>query len=243
MNAGRKEGENLKTGQHMIIKQALPDEYIEKLESLTERLCSIKSRPIYISEEKSLGRNKIERYESAGLRKLFEKAKPLIRDIIGKDWMIITNKVLLRRTWPISEQEARQLGHNASNLTWHQDSNNKHQNKPMVVLMVSLQDGAGEKRPGLSILEARTEQFEGIFGYEGSRVEEFERRMKIRHGELSIKTPKVNRGDLIIFDGLTFHRTYSTQEMKSHRDALLIRLIRPEDKNNFAAGNHCMVRL
>jgi hypothetical protein len=238
------EDENrLKSGQYIVIRKALPEENIKKLENIAEGLRTIKSRPIYISEECKLGGDIVERYESAGLKYIFKKAEPFINKMIGGQWLILSNKVLLRRTWPISEVEARQLGHNASNLTWHQDSNNKHQNNPMVVLMVSLQNGAGINRPGLSILDKRTEKFEGIFGYEGNRVEEFEEEMRGNDGQLKIVNPQLHRGDLLIFDGLTFHRTYSRKEMTSHRDALLIRLIRPEDRKNFPAGNHCMVKL
>ena len=73
--------------------------------------------------------------------------------------------------------------------------------------MVSLQDGAGINRPGLSILDKNTEKFEGIFGYEGNRVDEFEDKMREEEGQQNIVTV-LDRGDLLIFDGLTFHRTY-----------------------------------
>ena len=47
----------------------------------------------------------------------------------------------------------------------------------------------------------------------------------------------LNRGDLLIFDGLTFHRTYSTEKMTGHRDALLVRLVKPQDRHNFVNRN------
>ena len=232
----------LRTGQHIVVKNALPEKYVKRLENVTEKLLTIKSRPRYISEEELLGTDAVRRYERAGLGNIFEKAKPWIQDLIGPNWLILSHKVLLRRTWPISESKARNLGHNASNLTWHQDSNDKHQNKPMIVLMVSLQDGAGISRPGLSILDKKTEQFEGIFGYEGNRVDEFEEKMRGQDGQFNVVNPILNRGDLLIFDGLTFHRTYSTEKMTGHRDALLVRLVKPQDRHNFPAGNHCVVK-
>ena len=241
-----KEPENkdkrLKTGQHVVVKNALPEKYVKRLEKVADSLTTLKCRPKYISEENLLGTDAIGRYEKAGIGKIFERAQPWIQELIGRKWLILSHKVLIRRTWPISEAQAQNLGHNASNLTWHQDSNDKHQNRPMIVLMVSLQNGAGINRPGLSILEKETEHFEGIFGYEGNRVNEFEERMKEENGQLNMISPVLNRGDLLIFDGLTFHRTYSTKEMTGHRDALLIRLVRPEDRNNFPAGNHCVVK-
>ena len=164
----------MRTGQHIIIKNALPENYVERLEKVTEKLVTTKSRPIYISEEPQLGANIVERYKSAGLKVIFRHAEPFINRMIGQKWLILSNKVLLRRTWPISEEKARKLGHNASNLTSPQASNNKHQNKPMVVLLVSLQNDAGINRPGLSILDKQTDKCVGIFGYEGNRVEKFD---------------------------------------------------------------------
>ena len=63
-----------------------------------------------------------------------------------------------------------------------------------------------------------------------------------RYGELKVKTPVLDAGDLLIFNGLTFHRTFSVESMKKHRDALLVRLIRPEDRKNFPDAKHYVVK-
>ena len=233
---------DLTTGKYTIIKRALPSQQLGKLELIASKLNKANKKPIYIAAEDMLGTNAVERYKTAGIDMLIKKAEPVIKELLGKEWLILTNKVLLRRTWPLSEKESRQLGHNASNLTWHQDSNFKHQGKPMVVLMTPLQDQAGLTRPGLSILDLPTDEFLGVRGYEGDRVEEFEECMKQKYGELKIKTPILDAGDLLIFNGLTFHRTFSKETMKEHRDALLVRLIRPEDGKNFPEAKHYAVR-
>ena len=232
----------LKTGEYFIMKEVLKSTDLTPLKRVTERLKHIKSRPIYISGERDLGESTIERYKAAGIEKILERAKPLLQKMIGDKWLLLTNKVLLRRTWPISEVEALSLGHNASNLTWHQDSNHKHGSKPMVVMMICLQNGAGLARPGLSILEHPTDQFEGVFGYEGNRVSTFETQIVQRYGKIKIAKPILNAGDLLIFNGLTFHRTFSNDYMKTHRDALLIRIVKPEDAENFPQGNHYIIK-
>lgn len=232
----------LTTGKYTIMKRALQRNYLEKLECVANKLNRVDKRPIYIANEEMLGSDIVERYKTAGIDKLIKKAEPIIKEQLGKEWLILTNKALIRRTWPISENESRKLGHNASNLTWHQDSNFKHQDKPMVVLMTPLQSKAGLVRPGLSIMDFPTDKFLGVFGYEGNRVEEFEECMIKRYGELKVKTPVLDAGDLLIFNGLTFHRTFSVESMKKHRDALLVRLIRPEDGKNFPDAKHYVVK-
>ena len=109
-------------------------------------------------------------------------------------------------------------------------------------MMAFLQDGAGVARPGLSILECPTKQFEGIFGYEGNRVKEFEDSVMNKHGKLRVTSPKCDMGDLLIFNGLTFHRTFSNQFMNKSRDALLVRIVKPEDAKNFAKGPHLIIK-
>ena len=185
----KQQSNRLKTGQKVIIKHALPNDALNKLRQVADKMNCVESRPIYIAREESLGATPLERYKSAGVTMILKKTAPIIEATLGKKWLILTNKVLIRRTWPISEEASRKLGHNASNLTWHQDSNFKHGDRPMVVIMAFLQDDAGRTRPGLSILEAPTNHFEGIFGYEGNRVEEFEQHIQQEHGSFKVSNP------------------------------------------------------
>ena len=45
-------------------------------------------------------------------------------------------------------------------------------------------------------------------------------------------------GDVILFNGLTFHRTFSNSKMTKHRDALLLRIVNPKHVANFPSGPH-----
>ena len=230
------------SGNYIRIPRVLPKVKYERLIKLADNyLTNPTSRPIYISNVKELGSTPLERYKASGVHVLLEAAQPWLEKQIGREWLVLSGKVLLRRTWPIKEAKARALGHNASNLTWHQDSNSKHGNRPMIVLMTALQDGAGSKRPGLSILEAPVDKFEGIYGYQGKKIEELERSIGVKYGEIRTVTPILNSGELLIFNGLTFHRTFSNETMESHRDALLVRIIKPEDRGNFPEGPHLMI--
>ena len=108
----------------------------------------------------------------------------------------------------------------------------------MLVMMVVLQNRSGVARPGLSIMKTSIREFQGVYGYEGGRVDEFERTIKQKYGQLAIESPVLNAGDLLIFNGLTFHRTYAHQAMTSHRDALLVRVVQPKHQQNFPKGIH-----
>lgn len=233
-----------RSGSFEILKKVLPNTQCDKLQKLAnDRLIDQKSNPIYISQSSELGSSPIERYKSAGINYIVKSAQPWLEYHIGKEWLVLSGKVLLRRTWPIKESTARSLGHNASNLTWHQDSNPKHGNQPMIVLMTFLQDGCGHNKPGLSILNEDINEFKGVYGYQGNRVKEFENEVKERYGRFIVSNPAMNKGDLLIFNGLTFHRTFANENMRSHRDALLIRVIKPKDRINFPAGPHLKLSL
>lgn len=210
-------------------------------ELANEKLKHKESRPIFINMENSLGRDLQTKYINCGMEQILESAKEILLENIGKEWLILTNKSLIRRTWPLSEEASLELRHNASNLTWHQDSNPKHQELPMVVLMVTLQDDCGGVRPGLSIINKEFKEFKGIYGYQGNKVKKFEENIKDEDGNIKRSTPLMNSGDLLIFNGLTFHRTYSTSKMKKKRDAFLIRVIKPEHESNFPKENNVII--
>ena len=229
----------LSNGKYSILRGVLHETQLNILRSLAnKKLKTKKTPPIYICDQDILGKDSIERYRNACLKKLLKSCHPWIKNNIGEQWLILSHKFLLRRTWPLSEDTARSMGHNASNLTWHQDSNPQHKSNPMVVIMAFLQNNAGDSRPGISIIDANTETFEGVYGYEGNRVDELENKIIKDHGELRIQSPLTHAGDVILFNGLTFHRTFSNSKMTKHRDALLLRIVNPKHVANFPSGPH-----
>ena len=216
---------------------------VKELKNLADqKLLNEKARPLYIAKEKALGSTIIERYEKAGITSAIGKCSKIITREIGDKWLILENKVLVRRTWPMSKIKSESINSNASNLTWHQDTNERHQDKHMVVILCSLDDNFGIDKPGLQIMNNETNRFEGIFGYEGHKVSKFEREIMQRQGVLKLEIPSLDKGDGIIFNGLTFHRTYSNEKMIHPRDALLIRIIKPQDASNFEAGRHLVIK-
>ena len=232
------------TGEHLTIRGLLREEHINKIKEIAnKKLVSKDSRPFYIAHESGLGNSLIERYKSAGVINALKKCTSIINEEIGREWLILENKVLVRRTWPMSKYSAEKLESNASNLTWHQDTNEKHQAKAMIVLMCSLDNSFSIERPGLQLIDAAVKRFRGIYGYEGGKVAQCEKEIMQEHGVLKTVVPTLDKGDGIIFNGLTFHRTYSNEEMTGTRDALLIRIIRPCDRENFPKGEHITIKI
>lgn len=232
----------LQPGQHVRLPAVLPLPKLQRLRHLADlHLSRAGDRPLRLADQAVLGPSPEARYRAAGVQALLAAARPWLEATLGPRWLVLAGKVLLRRTWPLAEERVRDLGHNANNLVWHQDSNARHGDRPMVVLMTTLQDGTGAVVPGLTLLEAPVRQFEGMFGYEGGRVAQFEREMAEQFGELRTVTPVLSAGELLLFDGLTFHRTASHEAMDGHRDGFLVRVVRPEDAAHFEAGPHLLM--
>ena len=72
----------------------------------------------------------------------------------------------------------------------------------------------------------------------------FENRIKNQQSLKAVpaENPILDVGEMVIFNGLTFHRTFSTKEMVGTRDALLIRAVRWTDRDNFPKGDHLIVK-
>ena len=81
----------LKTGQKVIIKHVLEKSTLNKLNQIANKLNCTESRPIYIAKEEALGSSPLERYKSAGVNTILNKAAPIIEATIGKKWLILTN--------------------------------------------------------------------------------------------------------------------------------------------------------
>ena len=233
----------MKTGEHIVIKNILGRDNVENLKKIADaKFKTEKELPFVISKQKHLGANIRERYENAGVLRAIAKCSDILKREIGKELLITGNKSLVRRTWPMGDHKSKSIKTNASNLTWHQDTNQKHQDKAMIVIMCNLDETFGIDRPGLQLINADTKEFKGYFGYEGHKTSTVEKEILREHGVLKIEAPLLGKGDGLIFNGLTFHRTYSNEDMEKTRDALLIRIVKPCDEDNFDSGDHLTIR-
>lgn len=144
---------------------------------------------------------------------------------------ILKQRTLLRRTFPPSQLP--QAHGNANNQYWHQDSNPKFNDAPMLTLWIPLQNGAGVNCPGLEIIDAPVSYFSILHGDSSQSIDGILRQM---FPETKVIPLAANAGDCLVFNGLTFHQTLTTPAMESHRDALLIRIIDAADADAFGTN-------
>jgi hypothetical protein len=138
---------------------------------------------------------------------------------------IIQSRCLLRRTYPTNCSSYTSPFENNNNQTWHQDSNGLLNNRRMITIWIPLQPGAGKICPGISICNAKPDRFSNWLG-DGCTWSELT--SKYDEFILTESTPICSQGDAIVFDGLTYHQTYTSMQMQQHRDALLLRITEPQ---------------
>ncbi len=158
--------------------------------------------------------------------------KNLAREVqpsLGQSLTILTKRTFLRRTYPVYIKYKDPLK-NIHNQNWHQDSNPAFGDRPMLTIWIPLQSESGISRPGLSIMKAPINRFHPDLG-DGCEKAKVELEQEL--GEVEIETPLVDAGDAIVFNGLTFHQTFSTNKMLHHRDALVIRIVRSHEARYF----------
>ncbi len=142
---------------------------------------------------------------------------------------VITPRCLLRRTYP--QEITKHSQANRNNQDWHQDSNLMYGGRPMVTLWIPLQDGAGLSRPGLEWSELPIQYYSWKHGDGSSQA--LSDLSTVSYEQISTHSVSVERGSVIAFNGLTFHRTMVNKHMTRHRDALLIRFTNEENKAYF----------
>jgi len=136
------------------------------------------------------------------------------------DPVILKKRVLLRRTFP-NEQMKSQWG-NSNNQLWHQDSNAKFNDHPMLTLWIALQDTLGGVRPSLEFIDAEVAYFSPTHGDYSADLPEYLAGLFPRARTSQIFAAA---GDCIVFNGLTFHETFTAKHTVQHRDALLVRVL------------------
>jgi len=159
---------------------------------------------------------------------------PILRNAVpeGNRFTILMNRCLLRRTYSMLDNMA--VIKNRNNQHWHQDSNGLFQNRPMLTIWAPLQQGAGESIPGLEIAKLSVDRFIPRLGDGAEHLEDIcDITGKINQ---NTRVALVKTGGCLVFNGLTFHRTYTTSDMVGLRDALLVRIC-PEIHAAYFPGN------
>ncbi|MGO6855656.1 hypothetical protein ELI13_34565 [Rhizobium ruizarguesonis] len=141
---------------------------------------------------------------------------------------LLKRRTLLRRTF--SPAQLPNAHGNANNQFWHQDSNQKFNDAPMLTLWIPLQGGAGRTCPGLEVIDAPVSYFSILHGDSSQTVCPI---LSDMFPGTKITSLEAAAGDCVMFNGLTFHQTATNTEMREHRDVLLIRIIEAADAAHF----------
>lgn len=174
--------------------------------------------------EEPLRQEAIQAAEAAAqlaLRQLVPAGHPLTNE----PFVLLMNRCLLRRTYP--PQSWNEALRNNNNQHWHQDSNGAFGGRPMLTLWIPLQEGSGSTCPGLECSSVTA----SFFSLSCGDSTPDHQRVCTEHGVESaeIAQIKIPKGHGVAFNGLTYHRTGLGPSMRSHRDALLLRLCPAKD--------------
>jgi hypothetical protein len=232
---------NPATGNWMHIKKALSASTIKELSVICDQCFpspGIPPRPLQTS---AAGQEAAEFLAKLGIMDLLQTIAREVQPDLGHSLTILGARTLLRRTYPI-RIEYKDPSRNMHNQDWHQDSNPAFGTRPMLTVWIPLQSESGISRPGISIMKAPINRFHPDFG-DGCVNAKAELEEEL--GDVEIETPLVDAGDAVVFNGLTFHQTFATEEMLHHRDVLLIRIVRSHEAGYFPADhkNDVVVRV
>jgi hypothetical protein len=217
------------TGKWIHIKQALTAQAIKNLIMFCDKCFphpGTQPRALHTLVE-SVETTKV--FTMFGLVSLLQYLAREVQPDMGESLTIISPRTLLRRTYPITTKY-NDPSMNMHNQHWHQDSNSMFGARPMLTIWIPLQSESGICRPGINIMNVPTNRFHSDIGdgYQQAKEE-----LVKEFGEIEINTPLIDAGDAVVFNGLTFHQTFSTENMLHHRDALLIRIVRSHEAIHF----------
>lgn len=216
----------LATGAHFRVAEVLSRDEVAWLASVCNRLLQTQgTRPIRIFDVPDI-------LSMAQLVRIARKVLAALPETLPADARpaLVKMRTLLRRTYPPSQLPAT-YG-NANNQLWHQDSNAKYNDAPMLTLWIPLQEGAGVTCPGIEVINAPVSYFSILHG---DSSEEIHALLCDMFPATRVTSLEAGAGDCIVFNGLTFHQTSIRSEMTSHRDALLIRIIEAGDAAQFGS--------
>ena len=218
-------------GKIVIVEKGLDSNTCDILENIANKYHKQGSKePLTLNKAKDLyGLKDWDKIVEVAINKTYEKISSENLPLSYNKLNIISPRCLLRRTYPA--KMVNPTNGNKNNQDWHQDSNLIFGGKPMVTLWIPLQDGAGITRPGLEWSDLEIQYFSWKHG-DGSSEAMLDL-MRETKRNISTHSANVNRGSIVAFNGLTFHRTMVNTNTKEHRDALLIRFTNEENKTYF----------
>ncbi len=218
----------LPTGKHAHVSGVIGSNVIGELVSSCDHfLNSVGSSPVKIFDNQNIIHTSVvQSIARTVLAALPETVPPTSQPVILK------KRTILRRTFPASCFPSS-IG-NVNNQHWHQDSNIQFNDSLMLTLWIPLQDRSGLTRPGLQIIDSPVSYFSMEHGDSSPDIFPF---LSQLFPKSKISSLQASAGDCIVFNGLTFHKTFTTPAMTEHRDALLIRIIDKEFAHIFPIQN------
>lgn len=222
---------SLPTGSYLHCKNIISIEEINQLIAICDHYFLSNKAPLQLKDAFQDPRSTIWEGKPWLKKAITSVAKMLSKEgLFNNGIAIIQARCLLRRTYPINHFSSEKPYGNNNNQNWHQDSNARMNNRRMVTIWIPLQPGAGNTCPGISICNAQPDRFNTWLG-DGCCWEDLT--SKYNEFTLTETTPIVSQGDAVIFDGLTYHQTYTNIQMEQHRDALLLRFTEPQFIQHF----------
>ncbi|MES2869683.1 MAG: hypothetical protein V4749_08950 [Pseudomonadota bacterium] len=215
----------LATGSHLRVNALVDQEMRDRLVSHCDALLDVPGTPPLrlLEHPQCVDQDMLRAIATTVLASLPDSLP------IGSRPAILKRRTILRRTFPPCRLPA-QLG-NANNQFWHQDTNAQFNDAPMLTLWIPLQEGSGTIRPGLQIIDAPVAYFSIVHGDSSRAIAPLLSQM---FPASRVESLQVAAGECIVFNGLTFHQTWTTEHMMQHRDALLIRIIEERSAHLFA---------
>ena len=164
-----------------------------------------------------------------------------LAESLGPSVSVVVDKIKVRRSMNPPIETCSDLNLVSANYYgWHQDSNPKYADKPMVVAWIPLENDCGITKPSISILANKKTSQTFHHDLNEWRLPSANTRApstadlneRFDTCNQSIVTPICNLGDIIVFDGLTFHCTSSSPDFISDRYALILRFIPTSCENS-----------
>ena len=207
------------------------------LQSLSQQQMTIDgSPPFCLCDQPATPDDYLHKFLVNVVRRLFEsmQLKDFKLDLLlqNNDLVLLMNRCIIRRTY--SRTSNNLIIRNRNNQHWHQDSSLQFQSRPMLTIWIPLNNHAGKLVPGIEIADIEVNYFSSLSGDEAIDIASIGKELSI--SSICTSVPLVSAGGCVVFNGLTFHRTFVNNSMNGFRDSLLLR-ITPSEHAAFFPGN------